>query len=102
LSIQKRLKIHDLMVDEHSIEYILFVIGNPAVEFGLIAFDEEGKKLEEKLRSLEKEEALKYLAVNDEGKRMTGFCSIRNLNIEKDESKAPTKYRITGGLWVHT
>jgi hypothetical protein len=102
LAVQKALEIHDLKVEEHCIEYVLFVGGNPAVMFGLIAFDDEGKKLEEKLRILEKETALRFLAMSDYGQRWTGFCDIKNLKIEKDESKAPVRYKFTGGLWVHT
>ena len=95
----KRLKIGDLEVEEHLIQYVGFQMAPPPVFFSIVATEEHGKKLENRLKQLEKEKALAFYAA-DGGHQLSGLCNIRNLTVDVDESKAPVLYRINGGLEI--
>jgi len=88
----KELKIDDLDVDEAYIVHIFFAIGGPRVS--IVAPEDQGKRIAERLKELESEHALEFVA-QDGAKRRTGLCDIRDLKIEEDASKTPILYRIT-------
>ncbi|MGD0425068.1 MAG: hypothetical protein ABSA92_16685 [Candidatus Bathyarchaeia archaeon] len=48
--ISKRLKIGDLEVPEHLIQYVVFSTGSVPVSFSIVATEEDGKKMEERLK----------------------------------------------------
>jgi len=97
-----RLKVGNLEVDRPYIKLVLFVLGDTPVHFELIAPEDAGKNLESKLREFEKESAIIYEAEDYKGQEMSGLCDIVDLEVAKDESKAPALYRISGKLKMVT
>jgi hypothetical protein len=101
--ISKRLKIGDLEVPEHLIQYVVFSTGSVPVSFSIVATEEDGKKMEERLKQLESQRALAFCAIA-QGTELSGRCNILNLKVEADSSEAnltectPVLYRIQGQL----
>ena len=91
-----QLRIGNLTIDPACIEYVVISSTGP-VNFGLLALEEEGRRLEGALRSLEKEPGMKFFA-QDDMQSTTGHCNVKVKNVEKDETKAPVRYRIHASL----
>ena len=97
-----RVKIGNLDVDRPYIKLVVFSVGDTPVHFELIAPEDAGKNLQNRLKELEKESAIIYEAEEYNGRTLSGLCDIVDLKIEIDTSKAPALYRISGRLKMVT
>ena len=73
------------------------------MHFEILATEEDGKKIGDRLKELEKDRALAFYAQSVAGfdgevKELSGLCNILNLKVDVDSSKAPVLYRISGQL----
>jgi hypothetical protein len=103
----RRLELGNLKIPEHFLKYIAISTGTLGVNFQIVAPEEDGKKLENELKRLEKEHAIRYFANEDSAfigalRSGPGLCDIINLTVEKDESRVPVIYRISGQLRLVT
>jgi hypothetical protein len=103
----RRLELGNQTIPEHFLQHIVISAGRVGVSFGIVAPEEDGKRLEDELRRLEKEHAIRYFASEDSAfigplRSGPGLCDIINLTIEKDTSRVPVLYRIRGQLSLVT
>jgi hypothetical protein len=85
-----KLKIGDFEIPDRCLRYVVLFFETASVSFGGTLIQDDDLHLKNALRRMSMERGIRYEAVDINGVRAKGLCSIRNLKFDQDD--APIKF----------